>query len=59
MLDLLGRRDEAVSRYGQASEMNLDDSWMHGQYGLEYSLSPYAKERMNEPFQRIDNRTTD
>jgi proline iminopeptidase len=59
MLDLLGKRNEAVSRYGQAAEMNLDDTWMHGQYGLKYALSPYAKERMNEPFQRIDNRTTD
>ncbi|MGB3861058.1 MAG: alpha/beta hydrolase, partial [Candidatus Aminicenantaceae bacterium] len=59
MLDLLRRRDEAVSRYGQAAEMNLEDTWMHGQYELRYSLSPYAKERMKEPFQRIDNRTTD
>lgn len=59
MLDLLGRRDEAVSRYGQAGEMNLDDTWMHGQYDMKYSLSPYARERMKEPFQRIDNRTTD
>jgi proline iminopeptidase len=59
MLDLLGRRDEAVSRYGQAAEMNLEDTWMHGQYDMKYSLSPYARERMKEPFQRIDNRTTD
>jgi len=59
MLDLLGKRDEAFSRYGQAAEMNLEDTWMHGQYGLKYSLSPYAKERMNEPFQRINNSTTD
>jgi proline iminopeptidase len=59
MLDLLGRRGEAVKRYGQAAEMNLEDTWMHSQYGLEYSLSPYAKERMAEPFQRIDNRSTD
>ena len=59
MLDLLGRRDEAVSRYRQAAEMNLDDTWMHGQYGLKYKLSPYAKERMTKPFQRIDNRSID
>ncbi len=59
MLDLLGRRDEAVSRYGQAAEMNLDDAWMHGQYEMKYEISPYAKERMTHPFQHIDNRTTD
>lgn len=59
MLDLLGRRDEAVERYGQAGEMNLYDTWMHGQYELKYSLSPYARERMKEPFKRIDNSTTD
>jgi hypothetical protein len=43
----------------QAAEMNLDDTWMHGQYDMKYSLSPYARERMKEPFQCIDNRTTD
>jgi tetratricopeptide (TPR) repeat protein len=59
MLDLLGRRDEAVNRYRQAAEMNLFDAQMHGQYGLNYEISPYAKERMKIPFQRIDNRTTD
>lgn len=59
MLDLLGRRDEAIRRYGQAAEMNLTDTQMHDQYGLRYEISPYAKERMAEPFQRIDNRTTD
>ena len=59
MLDLLGRRGEAVSRYGLAAEMNLDDTWMHGQYDMKYSLSPYAIDRIKEPFQRIDNRSTD
>jgi tetratricopeptide (TPR) repeat protein len=59
MLDLLGRREEAVKRYGQAAEMNLDDTWMHGQYEMKYEISPYARERMTAPFQRIDNRTTD
>ncbi len=59
MLDLLGRRDEAVNRYGQAAGMNLSDTQMHGQYGLKYEISPYAKERMTEPFRRIDNSSTD
>lgn len=59
MLDLLGRRDEAVKRYGLAADMDLNDTWMHGQYEMKYEISPYARKRMKEPFQRIDNRTTD
>jgi proline iminopeptidase len=59
MLDLMGRRDEAVMRYSQAADMNLDDTWMHGQYDLKYSLSPYAQERMEKPFERIANRDPD
>ena len=59
MLDLLGRREEAVERYSQAAGMNLDDTWMHGQYDLKYSLSPYARERMEKPFERIANRDPD
>jgi proline iminopeptidase len=59
MLDLLGKREEAVKRYGKAAGMNLEDTWMHGQYELKYSLSPYARERMKSPFKRIDNRDPD
>ncbi len=59
MLDLLGRREDALKRYGQAADMNCEDIWMHGQYDLRYSLSPYARERMKEPFNRIDNRDPD
>jgi proline iminopeptidase len=55
MLDLLGRREEAIERYRQAAEMNLDISWQHGQYGMRYSLSPYAAERMQTPFDRVTN----
>ena len=59
VLDLLGRREEAVKRYSEAADMNLDDTWMHGQYDLRYSLSPYARERMGKPFERIANRDPD
>ncbi len=59
MLDLLGRRREAVERYRQAAGLNIEQSWMHGQYDLKYSLSPYARERMKAPFQRIGNRFPD
>ena len=55
MLDLLGRREEAIEHYRQAADMNLDDTWQHGQYGLQYSLSPYATQRMESPFERVTN----
>jgi len=28
---------------------------MHGQYGMRYELSPYARERLKTPFQRVEN----
>jgi len=59
MLDLLGRRAEAVVRYRKAAGMNIADSWMHGQYGMRYELSPYARERVKTPFQRIENSNID
>ncbi len=55
MLDLLGRRPQAIARYQQAADMNLKDSWMHSQYGLQYELSAYARERMERPFIRVEN----
>ncbi|MFC2165633.1 alpha/beta fold hydrolase [Acidobacteriota bacterium] len=55
MFDLLGKRNEAIKRYRLAADMNIDDTWMHGQYDLQYSLSSYAAERIQKPFQRIDN----
>jgi len=59
MLDLMGKRAEALVRYRKAAEMNLDDTWSHSQYGMKYSLSPYAKERLKTPFKRIENGTVD
>ena len=56
ILDLSGRRKEAIVRYKKVADMNLNDQWQHSQYGLRYKLSPYAKERMASPFQRIENR---
>jgi len=55
MLDLMGKRPEALACYRTAAEMNLSDTWSHGQYGLNYELSPYAKERLKTPFKRIEN----
>ena len=59
MLDLLGKRPEALARYRQAAGMNVADTWMHSQYGLNYSLSPYARERLATPFKRVENRDLD
>ncbi len=56
MLDLLGRRDQAIEWYRKAADRDLDDTWSHGQYGLRYSLSAWARQRMETPFERIENR---
>jgi tetratricopeptide (TPR) repeat protein len=55
MLDLLGRRDEAVAAYSSAADLNVTDQIRHDQFGLAYSPSEYARERMQEPFTRVDN----
>jgi len=59
MLDLMEKREKAIYRYKKAAKMNLSDTWMHSQYGLKYSISPYARERMKKPFKRIENRAVD
>jgi len=56
MLDLLGRRSEAVALYREVADMELQDTWMHDQYGMRYQLSPYAQDRLETPFQRVENR---
>ena len=59
MLDLMGKRSDALARYREAAELDVNDSWMHGQYGMRYQLSPYARERLKSPFQRIENSSLD
>ena len=54
-LDLQGKRAEAIERYRRAAEMELDDTWSHGQYGMKYQLSPHARARLETPFVRIIN----
>lgn len=56
MLDLLGRRSEALALYQSVVDMKLQETWSHSQYGMRYQLSPYAAERLDTPFRRIDNR---
>jgi RNA polymerase sigma factor (sigma-70 family) len=55
MLDLMGRRQEAVAAYSAAADMNVKDTMRHDQFGLVYSPSEYAQQRMNEPFARVEN----
>ncbi len=57
MLDLMERREEAISLYQKVVEMNANDRWQHGQFGLSYQLSPWAAERLESPFIRVENRT--
>ncbi len=60
MLDLLGRRPEAVARYKKVAGMGLDENTMrHDQFGIAYVPSPYARERINTPFIRVENRYGD
>ena len=55
MLDLLGRRDEAIARYQLVVDMNPEGGMRHDQYGLSYQFGPYAAERLRTPFQRVEN----
>ena len=54
MLDLLGRRSEAVSVYQRVVDMNDTSQWQQSQFGMKFRPSPYAKERIKEPFKRIE-----
>jgi proline iminopeptidase len=56
MLDLLGRREEAIARYQKVAEMHIGDGMRHDQYGLAYEFVPYASERIETPFERVENR---
>jgi len=55
MLDLLDKRKEAISHYKQVADMNITAQWSHSQFGLQYQVSPYAEERIQIPFQRVEN----
>ena len=60
-LDLLGRRKEAISRYQAVADMVMGrrTEVRHDQYGLAYSPSPYARQRMSTPFTRVENQDDD
>ena len=56
VLDLLDRRSEALAVYQRAVDLGETGDVMHAQFGLEYKPSAYAKQRLQEPFVRIENR---
>ncbi len=55
MLDLLGRRNEAVAIYESVAAMGTTDSIRHDQFGMDYNPSEYAQELMGRPFTRLEN----
>ncbi len=55
VLDLLGRREEAIARYETVVGLGLTGRWSHEQYGLEYEFDPYARQRARIPFDRLEN----
>jgi len=56
MLDLLGRRKEALPAYQKAVDLKVPDKMQHGQYRMTYNPSKYAAERLKTPFARVENR---
>jgi len=57
MLDLLGRRDEAVAVYRRVVDLDIrgGDAVRNDQYGLAYYPKCYALERTKVPFTRLEN----
>jgi tetratricopeptide (TPR) repeat protein len=51
VLDLLGKRDEALKYYRKAKEMRIEVTIQHDQYGLIIN-DKWVKERLKTPFQR-------
>lgn len=59
MLDLLGRRNEAISIYQKVADAGSTSRVTQSQYGLDYSFGSYARERTNTPFARVENMNED
>jgi tetratricopeptide (TPR) repeat protein len=54
MLDLLERRDESILVYQKVVKMDINQEITHDQFDFSYRLSPYAAERIKEPFTRAE-----
>lgn len=55
MLDLLGRRDQAIAVYQKAVDLKITSGMQHGQYRMAYNPSEYAVKRLKTPFERVEN----
>jgi hypothetical protein len=55
MLDLLGRREEAIERYRKAASLGLETVKYHNHYDLPYDFTAYTTERMKSPFVRPES----
>ena len=58
MLDLLGRRDEAIAAYERVVGLNVSSRGSpvrNDQYGLAYYPTSYALQRTKVPFTRLEN----
>jgi tetratricopeptide (TPR) repeat protein len=51
LLDLMGRRAEAVDRYREALDSDVDGNFRHSQYGLVISRT-WIQERLRAPYRR-------
>jgi predicted negative regulator of RcsB-dependent stress response len=51
LLDLLGRRKEAIARYEEALKVPGSPDMQHSQYNLTIN-KPWVEERLKEPFER-------
>jgi len=58
MLDLLDRRSEAVAKYREVAAMEGSGRLYDRRYGLDSAITPYAKERIETPFVRIESQDT-
>lgn len=59
LLDLLGKREEAMTVYQSVVDMKINAGIQHSQYNITYSPSQYAQKRMAETFTRIENQDED
>ena len=51
VLDLLGRRADAVAHYEEALKIPGSPSWQHSQYNLTINKQ-WVQERLKTPFER-------
>jgi hypothetical protein len=51
LLELMGRRADAVARYGEALDSGVDGTFRHSQYGIVITRA-WVRQSLQEPYQR-------